>query len=221
LALADYAQAIELAPDDAGVYNSRGNAHYRLGQNQEAIDDYTTALELDPENAVTLTNRGDLYSELGYYEEAAADFRAATAADSKLIRAHLSMAWLMATCPDPKLRSARGAMQELSRAQTNTSTSDPKYLDILAAAHACGGNYAQARTTLEHAIKLASAEDTEAYQERLALYEEERPYLTVAPQREPEPPQEVREPPRRPRTAPDAARRKAEALRRARYGQIR
>src|SRR6185295_5788428 len=98
----DYAQAISLQPNDAGFFNSRGHANYRMGRLREALRDYNQAVKLDPNDASILVNRGDAYRDQQAYAPAAADFRDAIRINPKLGRAYLSAAWLMATCPDAK-----------------------------------------------------------------------------------------------------------------------
>jgi tetratricopeptide (TPR) repeat protein len=48
--LADYAKAIELAPDDEDAVRSRGRFYLALGKYAEAIKDFNRALELDEED---------------------------------------------------------------------------------------------------------------------------------------------------------------------------
>ena len=78
LAIADYTMALELNPDDAEVYNKRGNAY---GKEYElAFRDYEKALELNPHDAETYNNLGWTYGNRardyaikGEYELAFAD----------------------------------------------------------------------------------------------------------------------------------------------------
>lgn len=48
-ALADYSRIIELKPDDAGAFTSRGNVFQKTGRYEEALADFDRAIELDPE----------------------------------------------------------------------------------------------------------------------------------------------------------------------------
>ena len=56
------------------AYNNRGNAHYRMGQHDLAIQDYNRAVEIDPGHASAFNNRGVVYRKKGEYERAIADF---------------------------------------------------------------------------------------------------------------------------------------------------
>ncbi|MGR3277480.1 trypsin-like peptidase domain-containing protein [Acaryochloris marina NIES-2412] len=57
-AIADLNQAINLNPQNAFAYNSRGNAHYELQQYQDAIAQYDQAIALNPDYAEAYFNRG-------------------------------------------------------------------------------------------------------------------------------------------------------------------
>jgi len=64
-AIADYTEAIRLAPEFAVAYNNRGYAYDNLGNYEQAIADYTEAIRLNPENAAAYTNRGHAYKAQG------------------------------------------------------------------------------------------------------------------------------------------------------------
>ena len=53
-AIQDFTQAIDLDPNNAKYYNTRGNAYYGLKQYTKAILNYAQAIDLDPNNATIL-----------------------------------------------------------------------------------------------------------------------------------------------------------------------
>ncbi|MGA2941345.1 MAG: tetratricopeptide repeat protein, partial [Xanthobacteraceae bacterium] len=57
-ALADCDASLAIRGKDAGALNSRGFAHLRLGQFDEAIADYNAALRTNPKLASALFGRG-------------------------------------------------------------------------------------------------------------------------------------------------------------------
>jgi tetratricopeptide (TPR) repeat protein len=73
-AIADYTQAIKLAPNNAEAYHNRGFAYAEIGDYDEAIADYTRAIKLAPNNALYQNNRGFIYSEIGDCDNAIADY---------------------------------------------------------------------------------------------------------------------------------------------------
>lgn len=179
-ALQDYSRAIQLESDDPMFYNSRGHAYYRMGKFREAAYDYTVAVRLNPQYAAALTNRGDLYTDLGFYEKAVADYQKAVRYDPGFVRAYLSAAWLMATCPDEKFRSVEGALEAISKAEQNESQNDFRYLDTLAAVHANAGNYAEAQRVLKRAVELAPPDTADVLTARLDLYKQQKAFR-IAP----------------------------------------
>ncbi|HTQ39879.1 MAG TPA: tetratricopeptide repeat protein [Pirellulales bacterium] len=180
-ALADYDHAIQLQPGDAGFYNSRGHANYRLGNFREALADYNRAVQINPDDALALVNRGDAYREQGIYGAAASDYRDAVRTDSKLGRAYLSTAWLMATCPDPRYRDADKAIAAAQRAIELDGDKDYRYLDTLAAAQASAGKFDDAKTSVHKALNEAPKNEAAHIQQRLDLYESARAYREGAP----------------------------------------
>jgi tetratricopeptide (TPR) repeat protein len=169
-AIQNYDVALELAPRDVAAHNSRGHAYYRLGDYRKAAADFTAALKLDPANAVAYANRGDLYADLGYYERALNDYQMAIKHDPKLARAYQSAAWMLATCPDEKIRNPKTALEAARRAMELDPGGDPRYLDTLAAAQASAGQYDAAQKTIRRALAAAPAETAALYRGRLALY---------------------------------------------------
>ncbi|NJO52826.1 MAG: tetratricopeptide repeat protein [Leptolyngbyaceae cyanobacterium RM2_2_4] len=72
-AIADFNRAIELNPEFADAYNTRGNLRYSLeGDVAGAIADFTRAIDLNP-NAPYHTYRGESYLTSGNIEAALID----------------------------------------------------------------------------------------------------------------------------------------------------
>ena len=76
-AIADYTQAIQLNPDDAGAYYDRGIARNDLGDKEGASADYTQAIQLNPGYADAYNNRGIARKALGDKQAAIADYQQA------------------------------------------------------------------------------------------------------------------------------------------------
>jgi len=74
-------RAIELNPDNAFAFNSRGYVYDELKQYERAIPDLDRAIALDPNSAVAYYNRGIAYNGLQQYERAIADYDRAIALD--------------------------------------------------------------------------------------------------------------------------------------------
>jgi len=65
--------AIQMQPNNASAYNSRGNAYADLRQYRRAIEDYNQAIRLKPDHAYAFINRGDAYYGLGLYRRTIED----------------------------------------------------------------------------------------------------------------------------------------------------
>ncbi len=73
-AIADYDKAIQLKPDYAEAYSSRGAAYYYKGDYDRAIANYDQAIQLKPDYAEAYSNRGAAYRGQGNYDRALADY---------------------------------------------------------------------------------------------------------------------------------------------------
>jgi len=80
-AISDFTKAIELDPDNARYYSSRGASYERLEEYDEAISDATKAIELDSEDADSYSTRGSSYDKLGAHEKAISDYTKALELD--------------------------------------------------------------------------------------------------------------------------------------------
>jgi tetratricopeptide (TPR) repeat protein len=176
LAVDDYNQTLKLNANDAAAHNSRGHARYRLGQYREALEDYNRSVELDPNNAAAYTNRGDAYTDQGYYDRAAVDYRRAIELNPNYGRAYQSAAWLMATCPEDRYRDDKKAVDAALKALKLDGANDYRYHDALAAAYANAGRYDDAQEVLKKALELAPEADAKPLRDRLALYQQNKPY---------------------------------------------
>ena len=91
-ALADYDEAIRLAPDQPDPYLNRGAALEGMGRWEDAIADYTRVLTIDPDDAPAYNNRGNARAGLGQWEPALEDYQKATALDPKFAFARVNAA---------------------------------------------------------------------------------------------------------------------------------
>lgn len=73
-AIADFNKAVELNPQAAAAYFSRGTSHLRKGQYDLAIADFNKVVEIIPEAAMAYYNRGLASSKKGHYDHAIADY---------------------------------------------------------------------------------------------------------------------------------------------------
>ena len=81
-ALADFEQAILLAPSDARLYTDRAVAYELLGDYPSAIRDFNRAIAFKPNHASAIEGRGRTYFYLGNFAQAASDLQRGLALDS-------------------------------------------------------------------------------------------------------------------------------------------
>ena len=175
-AISDYSQALKLKPDDHGSLVGRAAALRHLGKLAEALKDISQALQIQADYAPAYCERGEIEMGLGQWEEAGQDFRTAARTDIKLGRAFRGVAWLMATCPEPKNRNAKLALEAAQKAIDLDGDDDYRTLDVFAAAQANLGQFEQAQATLQKAIQLAPQEAQASLQARLRLYASKQAY---------------------------------------------
>lgn len=175
-AIADYTDVLKLDPNDGAAYAGRGIALAAVGQADEAMADLNAVVRLQPEGAAGYVDRADLYAALGDWKRAAGDYRIAISIDKDMARAYQNVAWLMATCPEEQFRSPELAVKAAKRA---LDLQGPTYLglDTYAAALASIGEFAKATLAQQQAISSAPTAEQTALQNRLALYQQQRPYV--------------------------------------------
>jgi len=74
-AVADFTEAIRIAPDNPFPYYNRGNAYYDTKAYARALADYDAAIERGPELALAYYNRGLVHQKLGHRSESIADYQ--------------------------------------------------------------------------------------------------------------------------------------------------
>jgi len=115
--------------------------------------------------------------DCGFYELALDIFDAVLNNNEKNDGALNSRAWLLATCPDKKIRNGNRAVIDASLSCKLTNWKEDDLLNTLAAAHAEAGEFEQAIKWQKEAISLLKVESQRAdWESRLALYREGKPY---------------------------------------------
>jgi tetratricopeptide (TPR) repeat protein len=72
-AIADFNKAIEISPNEAMGFYSRGLAYSGKGQYDKAIADFNKAIEISPKQAMFYNDRGVAYYHKGHHDKAVAD----------------------------------------------------------------------------------------------------------------------------------------------------
>ena len=162
-AITQYRKAIEIKPDYAEFHYNLGVALGLVGKLEEAVREYQRTLELAP-------NSDQAHFRYGQALQAQHRFAAAKVSISSGGRpqspngpagVYLSLAWLLATCPDNLLRNGEKAVE---LAQQAGGAGRKRYLlqllDALAAAYAEAGRFDKAVETAKRALTSLPFETT-------------------------------------------------------------
>lgn len=169
-AIEDMDHAIRLRPKASNYRNSRALLWVKKKDYDKAIEDYTEAIA-HKKSAIYFTNRAAAHSAKRDYEKAIADYESALNLE-RFIGDMSTLARLLATCPEAKLRDGKKAVRLANEAVRRSEGKVPFYLDTLAAALAESGDFAEAVAAQEKALRDADFERISgpAARARLALY---------------------------------------------------
>ncbi|MBQ2791117.1 MAG: tetratricopeptide repeat protein, partial [Thermoguttaceae bacterium] len=136
-------------------------------------------LEKNPESTDFLRTLADMELMFGHWEKAAEIYERIlklNPTDSGVLN---NYAWLLATCPDDKLRDGKRALEMAVAACEITFYAEAHILSTLASAHAELGDFEKAREWSRKAVELGEKEKHESLDNlkaELASYEEDKPW---------------------------------------------
>ena len=167
------------------AHNKLGIALAEQGKLDAAIPHFERALQLDPNALEVHNNLGITLARQGKLEAAIPHFERALQLNPDFAQAGCTLAWLLATCSEARLRNPAEALRRAQRARELTQSRVPEVLDTLAAAQAAGGDFVQAVETARQALELATAASNPMLageiQSRLRLYQAGQPYYQSPP----------------------------------------
>ena len=140
------------------------------------------AIRLDPEHALAFCRRGSSWVARRQYAKAIADFDEAIRLDPRDADPYSTSAWLLATCPDAKVRDGAQSVQRAIKACELSDWKDADRLEILAAACAEAGDFVSAVKWQTNANALAPrSEHGKQGEARIQLYRGKHPYRETNP----------------------------------------
>jgi len=184
-ALREYERTVRDDPRHARALNNLGRLAAEAGRLEEAITRFEAAVAAEPAFPEAHSNLGNAYRQRGDLARAGEEIARALdlAPDSEAARLNLALvAWARATHPDAALRDADDAVRWAERAARDGGRSDPRILDVLAAAYAEAGRFAEAVRVGTEAVRAARAAGPQgatlarAIEERVRGYRERRPH---------------------------------------------
>jgi tetratricopeptide (TPR) repeat protein len=138
---------------------NRGNAHRELKQFDQAVADYSKAIGLEPDFAEVWANRGRVHAASKQYDKAIADYRKSLELSPRDAGTCNNFAWLLATCPDRKLRDP-GQATELARKAVELDPKNPLYPNTLGVAQYRAGDFKAAIEALNKSMERRNGGDS-------------------------------------------------------------
>ncbi len=175
-AIAEFNQALAIDPNNPNAYIGRGVARFSKREYEKAVADYTKAVAIDRNCVLAYECRGRALRYTGEYAKAIADSTKAAAIDPHCALAYENLGSIYATCPNPKYRDGKKAVENADKANQLSGGKEWNYLGTLAAAYAESSDFAKAQEFQEKAIELAPEKSKKQYRSRLELYKQGKPY---------------------------------------------
>ena len=177
-AYSEFNQAQEIDPRHPDAYAAFASLFLMRGKTDKAMKVLDQAVEIDPLCADSHGNRAVVLLSLGRYDKAIDDLDEVVKVAPNSVRALRERAWILATCPDAKVRNGEQAVSSATRACELTDWKDPHCLSTLAAAHAESGQFEEAVERQQKAIELLTdkSPDKREYRKVLDRYKANKPY---------------------------------------------
>jgi tetratricopeptide (TPR) repeat protein len=195
--IANWNEAIANNPTNTFYLLARGWDYHTFKKDfTKAVDDFTKLIQLDPTNSGYYACRANSYFSNGQYEEARDDFNQTIQLSPKEWVFYSELANFLATCPDASFRNGEEALKMARKGcDLNQQPQEhwPDCRDALAAACAETGDFDDAiRYQKEVLDKVLNAqgwgllnEDKQKLKDRLALFEQHKPYREPKPKQKP------------------------------------
>ena len=185
-ALSEYHEALRRDPEYADAEDTLGYVLLELRRLDEAVTHLQRALQIQPNHLDALYNLGRVRERQGQRDEAIRMYEKALVLRPDYGSAKTRLAdlvWRLATSADPTARDGAKAL-DVARGLVALSGGQPAMLRVLAAALAETGNYAEAATCAEQALRLArtagDAELARHLQQELTRYQAGQPLREAA-----------------------------------------
>jgi tetratricopeptide (TPR) repeat protein len=153
-----YTAALESNPRYAIAHDDLGLDLVNRGDLPAALEHFAQAIKIAPDYAEAHRNMALALIAAGRLSEARSHLYETLRLKPDDVDALNDLAWLLATARDAKVRDAHEALRLAQHAAGLTQQKDAGVLETLAAAYAEGGNFPDAISTAEGALKLCDAQ---------------------------------------------------------------
>lgn len=165
-ALASYRENLRIRPEYVPAREAVARLLFGRGDIEEALSEYERIVEYDPNQSRHWVTRANLEGMLGKSQARRESMEQALAVSANDLDARDFCAWVLASSSDEILRDGAKALAIAEANVERTRRQVPRFLDTLAAAHACLGDFDEAIEVAEEAKSLAeSAGDKNLAQE--------------------------------------------------------
>jgi tetratricopeptide (TPR) repeat protein len=177
-ALEVFDHAVLVDPRSPDAREARAVYFLSHGKNDKALEDLNEAVRLDPASATRLRTRARVWFEKQDFDRALSDLNEAIRLDPNDVEAQQGRAWILATCPDPKIRNGEQAVVAATSACELTHWKVAHAMTTLAAAYSETGNFSIAAQWQEKALGLVADKSPEHHEYRRLLdrYRAGKPY---------------------------------------------
>src|SRR5205823_4024447 len=178
-AITQFESALALRSENGPAYANLAKAFVQKGELDQAISHYYNYLEIEPGNAETRNIFGTILVQKGRVAEAISQWQNALAVDPENGNAKSNLAWVLATCPDARVRNGTRAVALAEDAVHLSGGNNPILLRTLAAAYAEAGRFPEAIHAAQSGFELATSQHNstlaDEFQRNIALYESGTP----------------------------------------------
>jgi type IV pilus biogenesis/stability protein PilW len=182
-AIAEYRKALTIEPDEPDTYVNLGIALVREGRLDEAILQFQQAIKIKPEYVEARHNLATALYQRGRMADAIAQWNEILRVQPENVVALTQLAHVLATSPEASVRDGARAVELAGRAEKLTADQQPAVLDVLAAAYAEAGRFAEAVQTARQALDLATQQNNpslaESIKAKIPLYEARNPFRAM------------------------------------------
>jgi tetratricopeptide (TPR) repeat protein len=175
-AIAHHEEALRINSEFAVAYFNLGETLAGVGRFDDAVARYQMAIALKPELAEAHIKLGAVLGSMGRYEESISHYREALRHRPDFANASVFLAWVLATCPEARLRDGKSALEHAERAKSFLGDGQPLVLEALAAAYAELGSFEEAVRWQSKALVIAPEQKKDEFRRRLDLYRSGEPY---------------------------------------------
>jgi tetratricopeptide (TPR) repeat protein len=171
-AIVQYRTAVGLRGDFADAHSNLAAMLAKKDRLVEATAEYELALAIPPEDAAAHLRLAPLLLLTGRENDAIVHYRRALELMPESVSILNTLAWILATSPEPARRKGEEAVQFAEKANRLTNGTNAPVLRTLAASYAQAGRFSEAVVTAQRAILLAQdpalgralAQEAERYQ---------------------------------------------------------